>query len=105
MMDSECGALKLLEVAFLYWQDVQKEWCWHRAQSTNKVYVDPPSRCKGPKPRDKCRGEIIMEVKWKAAGGGSNAKKTLMKIESSAWEYGTDWVILNRIAQKRPSKN
>ena len=94
-MGSQCTSLRGLELAFLHWQDNEQEWAWHRATSTNKVYVHPSSKCKGAKPRHKCKGEVIMEVKWKAG----LKEKMEMKVEK--WKYLEDWVILHRIVEKR----
>ena len=58
MMDSECTPLHNLELAFIFWEKDQQDWIWHQAASTKKAQVGPQSKCKGPKPRHKCKGEI-----------------------------------------------
>ena len=55
------------------------------------------AKCKGPKPRDKCNGQVVMEVKWKAATSKKDAKATFY-IEK--WKYLVDWVMLSKAASK-----
>ena len=80
MVDSECTPLHNLELAFIFWEKDQQHWIWHRAASTKKSQVGPQSKCKGPKPRHKCKGEISTHLHASQLEGREKIIDTL-KIE------------------------
>ena len=101
MMDSECTPLHNLELAFIFWEKDQQDWIWHQAAPTKKAQVGSQSKCKGPKPRHKCKGGvsfelICMQVKWHASANSREIQKiTIDTLKVERFQHGVDWAMPN----------